>query len=67
MELLPLLKYANTFYDYRNTSVWTAPEFLKNLKKVEEPTPESDIYSFGILLWELWHETVPFDGDLKLC
>lgn len=25
------------------------------------------MYSFGMLMWELWHETIPFDGDLKLC
>ena len=26
-----------------------------------------DVYSFGLLMWELYHEHVPFDGDLKAC
>ena len=40
---------------------------MKNLKKMEDPEPEMDTYSFGMILWELWHEMLPFDGDLKLC
>jgi hypothetical protein len=23
-----------------------------------------DVYSFGLILWELWHEKIPFDGKL---
>ena len=34
---------------------------------MEDPEPEMDTYSFGMILWELWHEMLPFDGDLKLC
>lgn len=26
-----------------------------------------DVYSFGIIMWELFHECVPFDGKLKEC
>ena len=67
IELLPILKYANTFYNYRSTSVWSAPEQLRQRKKLVEPTREMDVYSFGMLMWELWHETIPFDNDLRLC
>ncbi|CDW80512.1 protein kinase [Stylonychia lemnae] len=67
LELLPIQKYANTFYDYRSVTVWSPPESLKNLKKMEDPEPEMDTYSYGMLLWELWHEMIPFDNDLKLC
>eukprot|EP00347_Sterkiella_histriomuscorum_P021348 403334300 len=67
LELMPLCKYANTFYDYRSASVWSPPECLKNMKKMDDPTPEMDTYSYGMLLWEIWHELIPFDNDLKLC
>ena len=67
LDLLPLCRYANKFYDYRNASVWSSPQILRNAKKIEEPTPENDVYSFGMLLWELHHELVPFDDDLKEC
>jgi serine/threonine protein kinase len=69
LELSPLQKYASTFYSYKNQSVWSAPELLKAGTKRQnvEPTPEADIYSFGMLMWELWHETVPFDNDVALC
>ena len=26
-----------------------------------------DIYSFGMLMWEIFHEKVPFDGDTAAC
>ena len=25
-----------------------------------------DVYSLGMLLWELWHEMVPFNNELEL-
>ena len=67
LELHPLHKFANTFSDYRNASVWSSPECLQNQRKLSDQHPEMDIYSFGMLMWELWHQTVPFDGDLAMC
>ena len=26
-----------------------------------------DVYSFGLIMWELYHESVPFENDLKAC
>lgn len=26
-----------------------------------------DVYSFGLIMWELYHTTVPFDGDMSNC
>jgi hypothetical protein len=36
MELSPLIKYATTFYNYKNIGVWTAPEILKSGKKIAD-------------------------------
>ena len=68
LELSPLIKYASTFYNYRNLSVWSAPEVFKAGKKIaDNSTSEIDVYSFGMILWELWHEHVPFDNDVAVC
>ena len=24
-----------------------------------------DAYSYGIILWELWHQAIPFDNDVQ--
>ena len=37
------------------------------MRKLVEPTPEMDVYSFSMIMWEIWHDTVPFDGDLQVC
>ena len=29
VELAPLIKYSATFYNYKNVSVWSSPEILK--------------------------------------
>lgn len=64
IEMTDLKKYANMFYSYRPCSVWSAPEVLKVPKKILEPLTPMDVYSFGLMMWELFHEQVPFDGDL---
>jgi hypothetical protein len=67
LELSPLIKYAATFYSYKNINVWAAPEILKSGKKIaDNSTIEIDVFSFGMILWELWHEHVPFDNDINL-
>lgn len=38
--------------------LWTAPELL--LKKIEEPTQSSDIYSFAIIVHEIIFQKGPF-------
>lgn len=60
-----LKKFANIRHNYRQVTVWSPPENLKFPKKVLDPTPEMDVYSFGLLMWELLHEQVPFGGDIK--
>ncbi|XP_065863817.1 serine/threonine-protein kinase 1-like [Euphorbia lathyris] len=42
----------------RGTPQWMAPEVLRN-----EPSDEkSDIYSFGVIMWELATEKIPWDN-----
>lgn len=40
------------------TASWSAPEVVR----WQEYTEKADVYSFGILLWELWVREVPYDG-----
>ena len=51
LELNDFKKYGNVFDSYRCVSVWSAPECLKQPKKRLDPTPEMDVYSFGMLMW----------------
>ena len=64
-EMQQLSKYANMFYNYRVASVWSPPEQLAQKKCMLDPSKPMDAYSFGLLLWEVWHEKMPFDGDLS--
>ena len=66
LELQDFMEYSNMFFSYRLASVWSAPESLKMLKKMPEFTQALDTYSFGMILWELWHIAVPFDNDINL-
>lgn len=25
-----------------------------------------DTYSYGMILWELWHESIPFNNDIQM-
>ncbi|KJP85500.1 TKL protein kinase [Plasmodium fragile] len=38
------------------TYQWTAPEILR----AEGYTPQADVYSFGVILWEMLHREIPF-------
>ncbi|XP_071918480.1 serine/threonine-protein kinase EDR1-like isoform X3 [Coffea arabica] len=40
----------------KGTPQWMAPEILRN----EPSTEKSDIYSFGVILWELMTESIPW-------
>ena len=64
LELSDFKRYANMFYSYRSVNVCSPPECLKQQKKRLDPTPQMDVYSFGMLMWELLYEKVPFDGDI---
>jgi len=44
--------------DYNNIAQWMAPELFDNNERNEK----SNVYSFGILLWEMLTKTTPFAG-----
>lgn len=55
------------FYRYNPITVWSSPEVLRSTNKMLEPQPPMDVYSFGIIMWEIFHEKVPFDNDQSEC
>ena len=65
LEMNDFKRYANMFYSYRPVNVWSPPECLKQIKKRLDPTWQMDAYSFGMVMWEILHEKVPFNGDVK--
>ena len=67
IELRGLKSYANKFFSYRAASVWSAPEVLAQPKKLAEPDIKFDVFSFGVLMWEVFFESVPFDGSVSQC
>ena len=64
-ENFDFMEYGSLFYNYRYTSVWSAPEALRNPKKIKDINKKMDVYSFGMILWEIWHESIPFDGEIN--
>ena len=65
IENYDFMEYGNIFYNYRISSVWSAPEALKTHKKILPLTSEMDVYSLGMIIWELWHQAIPFDNSIE--
>jgi hypothetical protein len=58
-----LRKYASVTLQYSNKSSWSSPEQLRDSGQIVMKAKESDdIYSFGMILWELCTEQEPFPG-----
>ena len=55
------------FSQYKNFSVWSALEVILQPRRALEPDESMDIYSLGLLIWEVIHERVPFNGSLSEC
>ncbi len=43
--------------------LWVAPEVLRSARK---PSKASDVYSFGIVLWEILTRRTPYQGMIKV-
>ena len=41
---------------------WSAPEYL-DLKRIKERSEKGDIYSFGVILWELTTREIPWKQE----
>lgn len=44
---------------------WSAVEIWENYNKDYAQSYETDVYSFGMLLWEIETECIPFEGVTK--
>ena len=67
-----LYELSNLFNKYYNKSGYSAPEILSTKgkffripEKINDDTKKIDIYSYGMILWELITNTVPFDVKLN--
>ncbi|CAG9311989.1 unnamed protein product [Blepharisma stoltei] len=56
-------KYAGIIFGYTNKSGWSSPEILQEKRLTPlKVVPSDDIYSFGMVLWELMTGQEPFPG-----
>ena len=56
---------ATTFNRYKNKNSYSSPEVLVNGNDIGTGTDEKiDVYSYGMVLWELFANTTPFDVEL---
>ena len=61
LEFEALRKYAGLFNGYNNRSAYVAPELLKEKGNSVIPNSEKcDIYSLGMIIWEIYAKTEPF-------
>ena len=66
-----LYELANLFNKYTNKNGYSAPEilitngkFFKIPENIDDNLKKIDIYSYGMILWEILSNTVPFDVKL---
>ena len=56
---------ASTFNKYKNKNSYSSPEVLVNGNDIGTGTDEKiDVYSYRMILWELFTNTTPFDVEL---
>lgn len=60
--LQQLKRYCRIFHSYRMFNQWSSPEICAGDLNKESYDSSVDVYSFGMILWELETHSIPFDG-----
>ena len=63
LGLNQLKKFAGLTIGYCNKSAWSSPEQLRTSSSVIlNPSITDDVYSFGMILWEIFTQKQPYQG-----
>jgi len=60
--LQQLKHYCKIFHSYRMYNHWSSPEICRSDHSKESPDASVDVYSLGVILWELETHQIPFEG-----
>ena len=62
MQTIHPMQQHKSQYKYAGSISWMAPEYLIP-KRRSEISPKADLYSFGVILWELLTRKIPWQDE----